>query len=419
MLTIAIRLQKVENSGTLKDLLSDMRIYHQAGSGVTIRRAMHLLRLAVFISLCSICLSAQSETGSKLPTPDYSNDPCGNPLVENQLWVPIKGQIVGIEDGSTVVMLHDRKRLEVHLVAIAVERNGAIADQAKAHLVKTALNKDGEVLVNPDDWVFQKRKPREVTGVVWSGSTDLGLSLLILGLARAEEPRPYKISAYTMCQYRQTERNAKAQNLATNKSEGGLKEVLKRMDLTAAVFRTAQADFVWKNYTSVVNTFSDPQPGKIYFRRFGNQIEMAAELLPPAAKQLVFSGGKMHIYTPRTGEVQEYDASEHREEFETILVVGFGSGGSDLHKSFDVKYCGRETVNGAETDKLELIPTSTSIKARFPKVVLWINSEGVSLRQQLFDQNEDYRLADYSNIKLNKKLPKDAFKLKTSGKVNP
>ena len=208
-----------------------------------------------------------------------------------------------------------------------------------------------------------------------------------------------------------------AQTPANNKSEDGLEAVLHRMDQTAASFHTAQADFVWKNYTSVVDTFSDPQNGKIYFRRSGNQTEMAAELLPPAARQIIFSNGKVRIYTPGTGEVQEFDASAHREEFETIIVVGFGSGGSDLHKSFDVKYSGRETVNGAETDKLELVPTSPSIKTRFPKVILWINSEGVSLRQQLFEQNDDYRLADYSNIKLNKNLPKDAFKLKTSGKV--
>ena len=170
---------------------------------------MHLLRLAVFVSLCGICSTAQTETARKLIS-DYSKDPCGNPLVESQLWFAIKGQIVGVEDGSTVVMLEGRKHLKIHLVAIAVERNGPIADQAKAHLVKTALNKTGEVMVNPDDWVFRKKKPREVTGVVWSGSTDLGLLLLALGLARTEEPHPYKISAYTMCQYRQTERDAKS-----------------------------------------------------------------------------------------------------------------------------------------------------------------------------------------------------------------
>jgi outer membrane lipoprotein-sorting protein len=212
-------------------------------------------------------------------------------------------------------------------------------------------------------------------------------------------------------------RSAQDQNPATNKSEGGLEEVLHRMDQTAANFHTAQADFVWKNYTSVVDTFSDPQNGKIYFRRSANQTEMAADLLPPSARQIIFSNGKVRIYTPGTGEVQEYDASAHREEFETFLVLGFGSGGSDLHKSFDVTYRGRENINGADTDKLELVPTSASIKARFPKIVLWINSDGVSQRQQLFEQNDDYRLADYSNIKLNKNLPKDAFKLKTSGKV--
>jgi outer membrane lipoprotein-sorting protein len=209
-----------------------------------------------------------------------------------------------------------------------------------------------------------------------------------------------------------------SQTPAANKPEGSLEAVLHRMDQTASSFHSAEADFVWKNYTSVVNAFSDPQNGKIYFRRSAKGTDMAADLLPPAAKQIVFTEGKVRIYTPGTGEVQEYDASAHREEFETFLVLGFGSGGSDLRKSFEVSYGGRENVDGAETDKLELVPTAANIKARFPKIVLWIDSRGVSIRQQLFEESGDYRLADYANIKINpSKLPKDAFKLKTSGKV--
>jgi len=61
------------------------------------------------------------------------------------------------------------------------------------------------------------------------------------------------------------------------------------------------------------------------------------------------------------------------------------------------------------------VPLADSIKSRFPKIDLWINSQGISRRQQLFQEGGDYRLADYSDIKLNDKLPKNVFKLKTSG----
>jgi outer membrane lipoprotein-sorting protein len=197
-----------------------------------------------------------------------------------------------------------------------------------------------------------------------------------------------------------------------------LEKVLHRMDQTAADFRTAQADFIWKAYTSVVSSFSDPEQGKVYFRRSGSGTEMGAEIFPPSARQIVFANGKVQVYTPGTNELRVYDASAHRDEVEAFLVLGFGSSGSDLRKTFDVTYQGQEKIGGVETAKLDLVPKSTSVKNQFPKIDLWIDPQrGVSLRQQLFEGTDgDCRLADYSNIKLNDKLPRDAFKLKTSGK---
>jgi len=41
----------------------------------------------------------------------------------------------------------------------------------------------------------------------------------------------------------------------------------------------------------------------------------------------------------------------------------------------------------------------------------------VSVRQQLFEPGGDYRLADYSDIRLNEKIPDSVFKLKTTSKT--
>ena len=197
-------------------------------------------------------------------------------------------------------------------------------------------------------------------------------------------------------------------------SEDALEKVLRRMDQMAADFHTAQADLVWTTYNSVAEQ-NLTDKGKIYFRRAGKDIEMAVELQPPSARQIVFANGKVQVYTPGTGQVDVYDASAHREEVETFLVLGFGSSGADLRKSFELSHLGQEKIDGAETDKLELVPLSDSIKRRFPKIDLWIDPQGISRRQQLFQEGGDYRLADYSDIKLNKSLPKNVFKLKTSG----
>src|ERR1700730_14145952 len=59
---------------------------------------------------------------------------------------------------------------------------------------------------------------------------------------------------------------------------GKLDEVLKRMDIAAASFRSAQADFEWDSYEKVIDEVDEIQTGTIYFRRSGKDIEMMAEV---------------------------------------------------------------------------------------------------------------------------------------------
>ena len=50
--------------------------------------------------------------------------------------------------------------------------------------------------------------------------------------------------------------------------------------------------------------------------------------------------------------------------------------------------------------------------------MLWIDpARVVSVQQQFFEPSGDYRLAKYSDIQINQKLPDSVFKLKTTGKT--
>jgi outer membrane lipoprotein-sorting protein len=201
-------------------------------------------------------------------------------------------------------------------------------------------------------------------------------------------------------------------------SDPGLEKIVARMDETAAKFRTAQANFTWTTFNSVVNEESGRQTGKIYFQRNGNETEMAAGIDAPDAQQVIFSRGKIQLYKSRIDTVDVYDASAYREEFETFLVLGFGSSGDDMRKTFDVTYGGEEKIDGTDAAKLKLVPKSDKIKEHFPQIILWINPEnGISVQQKLMESNGDYRLAKYSDIKLGQKIPAKVFQLKTSGKT--
>jgi outer membrane lipoprotein-sorting protein len=196
-----------------------------------------------------------------------------------------------------------------------------------------------------------------------------------------------------------------------------LEAVLNAMDKAAAGFQTAQADFVWDNYTKVVDDH-DLQKGTMYVRRQDGELQMSANISFPAQKYVLFTGGVVSVYVPKAGQVTEYNAGKNKADFETFLVLGFGGRGHDLSKSFDVTYAGTEQVEGINAAKLELTPKSDRVGKMFNKITLWIDpARGVSVQQLFNTPSGDTRLAKYSNIKINEKLSNDVFKLKTSGKV--
>jgi len=194
--------------------------------------------------------------------------------------------------------------------------------------------------------------------------------------------------------------------------------VLHQMDDAAAKFRTTEASFSWTQYNKVIDENTETQEGKIYFRRVGSETQMAAEIMQPSAKLVIFSDGKIQIYQPRIEQVDIYNAGAHRDEFESFLVLGFGGSGQDMAKSFDVKYAGTEKIDGTETAKLDLTPKSEKVRQHFSHILLWIDPQrGLSVKQQLFEASGDYRLAKYTDIQVNQKISDDKFKLKTSGKT--
>jgi len=197
-----------------------------------------------------------------------------------------------------------------------------------------------------------------------------------------------------------------------------LDRVLSQMDAAAANFRTTEADVLWDQYQRVVDEH-EAQRGKVYFRRAGNEIQMAADITEPDQKYVLFSGTKVQVYQPKIEQVTAYNTGKNREAFESFLVLGFGGRGHDMLKSFQVKYLGNEKVDAADAVKLELVPKAVGVRNNVDHIVLWIDpTRGISVQQQFFfGPSGDYRLAKYSDIKVNEKISDAVFKLKTTGKT--
>src|ERR1700730_16613618 len=196
-----------------------------------------------------------------------------------------------------------------------------------------------------------------------------------------------------------------------------LESVLKKMDDTAATFRSAQADFEWDQYQKVVDD-TDIQKGTVYYRRAGNEIEMMAEIKQPDAKFVLYKDGKLQVYQPKIEQVLVFSAGRNRSEMESYLVLGFGGSGQDLKNTYDVTYLGEENIANFATAKLQLIPKSEKVRNYFSKAFLWIDlSRGISVQQQFMQGQGDYRLAKYSAVRVPAKIGNDVFQLKTTKKT--
>jgi len=201
---------------------------------------------------------------------------------------------------------------------------------------------------------------------------------------------------------------------------GDLETVLSQMDHAAEHFNSVQADFEWNQYTKVVNA-TDVQKGQLYLQHHGKDKDVEAGVLitEPSKKQVIFKQGKVRMYEPKIDQITERAVGANKADVESFMRLGFGERGHDLLKSYDVKMAAWETIDGVKTAKLELIANpSTNIHDMFPRIIWWIDpQQNVSIKQQLFQPTGDYRLAHYSNIKVNAKPSQDFFHFNTTGKT--
>jgi outer membrane lipoprotein-sorting protein len=196
-----------------------------------------------------------------------------------------------------------------------------------------------------------------------------------------------------------------------------LEQVLTLLDKASTNFRTLQTDFEWDQYQRVVDEH-EIQKGVMYFRRSSSNVEMEADIQQPDRKFVLFTGGQLQVYLPKADEVTRYTAGKNRSDFEAYLTLGFGGRGHDLTKDFDLNYAGVENVGSIATYKLELTPKAQKAKNMFSRITLWIDQQsGMSVQQKLQEGGGDYRIATYTSIQINRPLPHDAFKLKTTGRT--
>ncbi|HJY85456.1 MAG TPA: outer-membrane lipoprotein carrier protein LolA [Candidatus Acidoferrales bacterium] len=193
-----------------------------------------------------------------------------------------------------------------------------------------------------------------------------------------------------------------------NSTPWTLDAVLRQLDIEAKRFRSLTADLERTKVTVVVNDRST-ESGQIYVRHDG---KMRIDLTQPDPRTILRDGNELYLFNPRIRQVELYDLSEHRSLVDQFLLLGFGTSGAELKKSYLITLLGQDTLDKQKVILLELTPRSDEVRNQVSKIQLWVDeSTWLSAQQKFFETGSgDYFIIRYTNVVRNVKISDSRFK---------
>jgi outer membrane lipoprotein-sorting protein len=191
-----------------------------------------------------------------------------------------------------------------------------------------------------------------------------------------------------------------------------LERVLQKLDAAAKDFHTTTATFEFDTLQTDPIPDKEVMTGTAYYERRDGHFEMAAHSTKdndrPTAKTYIFAGGVLRVSD--TGKESDVKTYTQAGKYESYLMLGFGASGRELQEKWTIKYLGSEVIDGIKTDKLELVAKDPAVSKTIPKVTIWLDTARAVSLKQVFDEGEgNSRVCNYTGIKVNQPLPKDAF----------
>ncbi|MGH9393720.1 MAG: LolA family protein [Terriglobales bacterium] len=190
-----------------------------------------------------------------------------------------------------------------------------------------------------------------------------------------------------------------------------LAAVLQSLDAAAPGIHAVAAHAELEDYTALVHD-SSRSTGMMYFERSGHSAMYALDLTQPkdAAMRVVLRDQALWRYVPAAKEVTKYPLGAKQGLVDQFLLLGMGASGEALTQSFAVSVAGTETLDGAPTVKLTLLPRAASVAAQYPKIELWYDTRTwVAAEEQLWQPGGDYHRVHFTQVKLNPKLDRAVF----------
>jgi outer membrane lipoprotein-sorting protein len=199
-----------------------------------------------------------------------------------------------------------------------------------------------------------------------------------------------------------------------------LDAVLAKMDANAAAYAGVVGKLKRTQHTAVINE-DTIDSGTITIKRVKSKSAMMLmEITEPEknSRTLAYADKKINMYLPKINTVQIYDFGKFDSAITQGLLIGFGTSGKELRASYDMKAMGEETVGGAKTTRLELIPKSGNMRETVKKIELWMdNAGGYPRNVKVYESGGNYWLFTYSDVQLMPNIPDERVRFKMPANV--
>jgi outer membrane lipoprotein-sorting protein len=186
-----------------------------------------------------------------------------------------------------------------------------------------------------------------------------------------------------------------------------VESVLRQLDMQDKTFRSLSADVERTKVTVVVNDHST-ETGTLLVRGDKMLLQMKA----PDVRTVLRTGDNLYVYTPGLNRVEEYNLGKNRTMVDQFLLLGFGTSGKELEKSYLVTLLGEPMLDDKKTVELELTPKSAEARNQISKIQIWFDESSWLPVQQQFNEtgSGDYFTIRYSKIVRNPAISESEFK---------
>ena len=165
------------------------------------------------------------------------------------------------------------------------------------------------------------------------------------------------------------------------------------------------------DYTKILDTMDDSS-GPVRLKRGKNGIVGIMDLTAGPDHTIIhFNGQTVDRYLPKALTNEQYNAKKFSTTLNQMLLLGFAVTRDELKQNYDIRLIGMETVNGIPSTHLVLTPKSAEALKHVKTIDLWIDGKGNAVQQKGTEPSGNYKLATFSDLKINPSLPDSAFEL--------